>query len=43
MQKENERLRRELEYAKLLLDIQKKASEILGIHLKSPDDERSDS
>ena len=40
---ENERLKRELDYAKLLLEIQKKASEILGIPLKSRDDDGSDS
>ncbi len=48
--KENERLRREnaklrgrLEQAEVIIEVQRKVSEILGIPLKSTDDEGSDS
>jgi transposase len=36
LRRENERLRRELERANLCIDIQKKASEMLGIRLSPP-------
>ena len=43
LQRENRQLRRKLEQAELILDIQKKASEILGIPLKPRDNDGSDS
>jgi len=43
LRRENARLKRELEQAKLIIDIQKKASEMLGIPLRSLDDEGDDS
>jgi len=42
LRRENVRLRRELEQARLIIDIQKKASEMLGIPLRSLDDEGND-
>lgn len=41
LQRENQRLTRRLQQAELIIDIQKKASEILGIPLKSLDSEGS--
>lgn len=41
LQRENQRLTQRLQQAELIIDIQKKASEILGIPLKSPDREDS--
>jgi len=43
LRRENERLQRKLQQAELILEIQKKASEMLGIPLRSPDDEGSGS
>ncbi len=43
LRRENLRLKRELEQAKLIIDIQKKASEMLGIPLRSLDDEGNNS
>lgn len=42
LQRENERLRSRLAYAELIIDIQKKASEMLGIPLKSLDYEEDE-
>lgn len=42
LRRENERLRRQLAQAEVIIGIPKKASEILGIPLRSPDDEGSD-
>jgi transposase len=42
LRRENARLRARLQQAELILEIQKKASEILGISLKTLDNERSD-
>lgn len=42
LRRENVRLNAKLQQAELLLEIQKKASEILGISLKTLDNERSD-
>jgi transposase len=42
LRRENARLKRELEQARLIIDIQKKASEMLGIPLRSLDDEGND-
>jgi transposase len=42
LQRENARLKARLQQAELILEIQKKASEILGISLKTLDNERSD-
>lgn len=42
LRRENARLKRELEQARLVIDIQKKASEMLGIPLRSLDDEGND-
>jgi len=42
LERENMRLRKRLKRADLLLDIQKKASELLGIPLNSPDIEDED-
>ncbi len=39
LRKENARLRRRLEQAEMILEIQKKASEILGIPLRRPESE----
>jgi len=41
LQRENRRLRQRLEQAELIIDIQKKASEMLGIPLRSLDDDES--
>jgi transposase-like protein len=41
VRRENDRLKRKLEQAELIIDIQKKASEILGIPLRSLDDDES--
>jgi len=43
LRRENLHLRRELEQARLIIDIQKKASEMLGIPLRSLDNEGNDS
>lgn len=43
LRRENARLRRQLEKANLCLEIQKKASEMLGIPLRSPTPEELDS
>jgi hypothetical protein len=43
VRRENDRLKRKLEQAELIIDIQKKASEILGIPLRSLDDDESGS
>ena len=42
LRRENARLKARLQPAELILEIQKKASEILGISLKTLDNERSD-
>lgn len=42
LRRENARLKARLQQAELILEIQKKASEILGISLKTLDNERSD-
>jgi len=42
LQRENARLKARLQQAELILEIQKKASEILGISLKTLDNERND-
>ncbi|MCD4785310.1 MAG: transposase [Candidatus Eremiobacteraeota bacterium] len=42
LEKENRRLRKRLERAELLLDIQKKVSELTGIPLRDPGSEESD-
>ena len=42
LQRENARLKARLQQAELILEIQKKASEILGISLKTLDNERID-
>ncbi len=39
LQRENERLKTKLRQAELVIDVQKKVSEILNIPLKHPDDE----
>ncbi len=41
LQRENERLKEHLRQAELIIDVQKKVSEMLNIPLKTPDDERS--
>jgi transposase-like protein len=41
LERENARLRKRLEQAELIIAVQKKASELLGIPLKSPDDDES--
>jgi len=41
LQRENQRLTQRLQQAELIIEIQKKASEILGIPLRSPDSEGS--
>ena len=38
---ENARLRKRLEHAELIIAVQKKASELLGIPLEGPDDEKT--
>ena len=42
LERENTRLRRRLKKAETILDIQKKASELLGISLENPDSEEND-
>lgn len=42
LEKENRRLKAQLEEARLCLDLQKKASEILGIHLRPLPDSLKD-
>jgi transposase len=42
LQRENERLKKHLRQAELIIDVQKKVSEMLDIPLTTPDDERSD-
>ena len=42
LERENARLKRRLERVELMLDIQKKASAMLGIPLNQPDDDESD-
>ena len=42
LQRENVRLKARLQQAELIIEIQKKASEILGISLRTLDNERSD-
>jgi len=42
LERENARLKKRLKRADLLLDIQKKASELLGIPLNGPDNEEND-
>ncbi len=39
LERENARLRKRLEQAEVIIDVQKKVSEILGIPLESPDDD----
>lgn len=41
LRRENQRLRERLEQAELIIDIQKKVSKMLGIPLKSPEDDGS--
>lgn len=43
LRRENARLQRKLKQAELIIEIQKKASEILGIPLRTLEDEESDS
>ena len=43
LRRENERLKGKLQQAELVIEIQKKASQMLGIPLRSPDDEGSGS
>jgi transposase-like protein len=42
LERENARLKRELEQAEAIIQIQKKASELLGIPLRQPDSDESD-
>ena len=42
LERENARLRRRLQRADLIIDIQKKASELLGISLNRPDSDEND-
>jgi transposase len=42
LQRENDRLKEHLRQAELIIDVQKKVSEMLNIPLKTPDDERSE-
>lgn len=42
LRRENERLAGRLRQAEIIIDVQKKVSEMLGIPLKSPDDEGSE-
>ena len=42
LERENARLRRRLKRVELMLDIQKKASEMLGIPLNQPDKDEND-
>ena len=41
LQRENERLKEQLRQAELIIEVQKKVSEMLNIPLKSPDDEEA--
>jgi transposase-like protein len=41
LEKENARLRKKLEQAEVIIAVQKKVSELLGIPLESPDDEKN--
>jgi len=41
LQRENERLKEQLRQAELIIDVQKKVSEMLNIPLKTPDDEEA--
>ena len=42
LERENAQLRRRLQRADIIIDIQKKASELLGIPLKGPDSDETD-
>ena len=42
LERENVRLKRRLQQAELMLELQKKASELLGIPLRNLDDDESD-
>ena len=42
LERENRKLQRRLQRAELILDIQKKASGLLGIELKSPENDEND-
>ena len=42
LRRENQRLAERLRQAETIIDVQKKVSEMLGVPLKSPDDEGSD-
>jgi transposase len=42
LERENARLRRRLQRADIVIDIQKKASELLGIPLNRPDSDEND-
>ena len=42
LRRENQRLTERLRQAETIIDVQKKVSEMLGVPLKSPDDEGSD-
>jgi len=42
LQRENDRLKEHLRQAELIIDVQKKVSEMLNIPLKTPGDERSE-
>jgi len=42
LERDNARLRRRLQRADIIIDIQKKASELLGIPLKHPDSDEND-
>ena len=41
LERENQRLKEQLRQAELIIDVQKKVSEMLNIPLKSPDDEEA--
>jgi transposase len=41
LERENARLRKRLEHAEIIISVQKKISELLGIPLASPDDEKN--
>ncbi len=43
LRRENEKLKKQLAQAELIIDVQKKVSSLLGIPLKSPDDDENDS
>jgi cell shape-determining protein MreC len=42
LQRENQRLKEQLRQAELIIDVQKKVSEMLNIPLKTPDGEEAD-